>query len=43
MVSELVPAALTIALFAGIESLLLAVVADDITGERHSSNMELVA
>ena len=43
MVSELVPAALTIALLAGVESLLSAVVADGMTGERHSSNMELVA
>jgi len=40
---ELIPAALTIALLAGIESLLSAVVSDGMTGERHSSNMELVA
>jgi len=35
--------ALTIALLAGIESLLSAVVADGMTEERHSSNMELIA
>ncbi len=35
--------ALTIALLAGIESLLSAVVADGMTGRRHRSNMELVA
>lgn len=40
---ELVPDALTIALLAGIESLLSAVVADGMTGDRHSSNGELVA
>ncbi len=37
------PAAFTIALLAGIESLLSAVVADGMTGRRHRSNMELVA
>ncbi len=35
--------AMTIALLAGIESLLSAVVADGMTGRRHRSNMELVA
>jgi len=35
--------ALTIALLAGIESLLSAVVADGMTGQKHRSNMELVA
>ncbi len=35
--------ALTIAILAGIESLLSAVVADGMTGRRHRSNMELVA
>jgi len=35
--------AITIALLAGIESLLSAVVADGMTGRRHRSNMELVA
>ena len=37
------PDALTIALLAGVESLLSAVVADQMTGRRHRSNMELVA
>jgi SulP family sulfate permease len=37
------PAALTIALLAGIESLLSAVVADGMSGRRHRSNCELVA
>ena len=36
------PAAMTIALLAGIESLLSAVVADGMTGRRHRSNMELI-
>jgi SulP family sulfate permease len=40
---ELLPSALTIALLAGVESLLSAVVADQMTGARHRSNMELVA
>lgn len=35
--------ALTIALLAGVESLLSAVVADGMTGRRHRSNMELIA
>ncbi|MDP1632014.1 MAG: SulP family inorganic anion transporter [Caulobacter sp.] len=37
------PSAFTIALLAGVESLLSAVVADQMTGRRHRSNMELVA
>ncbi len=37
------PDALTIALLAAIESLLSAVVADGMTGDRHNANMELVA
>lgn len=37
------PDALTIALLAGIESLLSAVVADGMTGRRHRSNVELIA
>ncbi|QAR34121.1 sulfate permease [Geovibrio thiophilus] len=37
------PDAITIALLAGIESLLSAVVADGMTGSRHRSNTELVA
>lgn len=40
--SELLRPALAIALLAGIESLLSAVVADGMTGTRHRSNMELV-
>jgi SulP family sulfate permease len=40
---ELFSPALTIALLAGIESLLSAVVADGMTERRHRSNMELVA
>ena len=39
----LLPSALTIALLAGVESLLSAVVADQMTGRRHRSNIELVA
>lgn len=37
------PSAFTIALLAGVESLLSAVVADQMTGRRHRSNVELVA
>lgn len=40
---DLLPSALTIALLAGVESLLSAVVADQMTGRRHRSNMELMA
>jgi len=39
---ELAPAAFTIAILAGIESLLSAVVADGMTGFKHRSNQELV-
>ncbi|MDP1528497.1 MAG: SulP family inorganic anion transporter [Rhodoferax sp.] len=39
----LLPSALTIALLAGVESLLSAVVADQMTGRRHRSNVELMA
>lgn len=42
-VQSLVAPAFTIALLAAIESLLSAVVADGMTGDRHRSNMELVA
>jgi SulP family sulfate permease len=42
-VRELFPTAVTIALLAGIESLLSAVVADGMIGSRHKSNVELVA
>ncbi len=43
LIVQLFPSALTIALLAGIESLLSAVVADGMTGRRHRSNMELIA
>lgn len=43
LVRRVSPAAFTIAMLAAIESLLSAVVADGITGDRHDSNMELVA
>lgn len=42
-IQTLFPDAVTIALLAGIESLLTCVVADSMTGDRHYSNMELVA
>lgn len=40
---EVLPSAFTIAVLAGVESLLSAVVADQMTGRRHRSNIELVA
>ncbi|WP_461210235.1 SulP family inorganic anion transporter [Desulfocurvus sp. DL9XJH121] len=42
-IASLIPDALTIAVLAGIESLLSAVVADGMTGSRHDSSTELVA
>jgi SulP family sulfate permease len=39
----LIPAAFTVALLAALESMLSAVVADGMTGDRHNSNVELVA
>ena len=42
-VRDVLPDAFTIALLAGIESLLSAVVADGMTGRRHRSNVELIA
>lgn len=42
-VQALLPSAFTIAVLAGIESLLSAVVADGMTGGKHRPNMELVA
>ena len=39
----LLPAALTVALLAAVESLLSAVVADSMSGDRHNSNTELLA
>ena len=43
LILPLLPAALTVAILAAIESLLSAVVADSMTGDRHNSNVELVA
>jgi SulP family sulfate permease len=43
LVQELIGPALTIAMLAGIESLLAAVVSDGMTGNRHKSDCELVA
>jgi SulP family sulfate permease len=43
MVKEMFSPALTIAILAGLESLLSAVVADGMMGTRHRSNMELIA
>lgn len=43
MIRSVLPDALTIALLAGIESLLSAVVADGMTGARHNSAVELMA
>ncbi|MDR2071722.1 MAG: sulfate permease [Treponema sp.] len=43
MVRMVLPDAFTIALLAAIESLLSAVVADGMTGDRHNANMELAA
>ncbi|MBP9853574.1 MAG: sulfate permease [Candidatus Omnitrophica bacterium] len=43
MIKALIMPASTIALLAGLESLLSAVVADGMTGFRHRSNMELIA
>ncbi len=43
MVKELLPGAFTIAILAGIESLLSCVVSDGMIGDRHNSNTELIA
>lgn len=43
LVGPLLPAAFTVALLAAVESLLSAVVADGMTGDKHNSNVELVA
>lgn len=43
LIKELIPSAFTIALLAGIESLLSCVVSDSMTGDRHNSNTELIA
>ncbi|HTZ88745.1 MAG TPA: SulP family inorganic anion transporter [Alloacidobacterium sp.] len=42
-VIPLLPSAFTVAMLAAVESLLSAVVADGMTGDRHNSNVELVA
>lgn len=42
-IEPLLPAAFTVALLGAIESLLSAVVADSMAGDRHNSNVELVA
>ena len=39
----LIPSAFTVAMLAALESMLSAVVADGMTGDRHNSNVELVA
>jgi sulfate permease, SulP family len=43
LILPLLPPALTVALLAAVESLLSAVVADSMTGDRHNSNAELLA
>lgn len=43
MVKELLPSAFTIAILAGIESLLSCVVSDSMIGSKHNSNTELIA
>lgn len=43
LVTVLIPAALTVALLAAVESLLSAVVADGMTDDQHNSNVELIA
>ena len=43
LIVPLLPSALTVALLAAVESLLSAVVADGMSGDKHNSNMELIA
>ncbi len=43
LIPELLPSAFTIALLASIESLLSCVVSDEMIGDRHNSNTELIA
>ena len=43
LIVPLLPSALTVAILAAVESLLSAVVADSMSGDRHNSNAELVA
>jgi sulfate permease, SulP family len=43
LIMPLLPSAMTVALLAAVESLLSAVVADGMSGDRHNSNVELMA
>ena len=43
LILPLIPSAMTVAILAAIESLLSAVVGDSMSGDRHNSNVELVA
>jgi sulfate permease, SulP family len=43
LILPLLPSAFTVAILAAVESLLSAVVSDSMTGDRHNSNVELVA
>ncbi len=43
LIAPLLPSAFTVALLAAVESLLSAVVADGMSGDRHNSNVELIA
>lgn len=43
LILPLLPSAMTVALLAAVESLLSAVVADNMAGDRHNSNAELIA
>jgi len=43
LILPLLPSALTVALLAAVESLLSAVVADGMSGDKHNSNIELIA
>lgn len=43
LIVPLIPSAMTVALLAAVESLLSAVVADGMSGDRHNSNVELIA
>lgn len=43
IIKELIPVAFTIAILAGVESLLSAIVTDGMIGGKHKSNMELIA
>ena len=43
MIAPLLPSAFTVALLAAVESLLSAVVADGMSGDRHNSDVELMA